>query len=275
MNIRVHTKHHTSEYVRLWGLIVRSKIKRIRGNVALMFGGARPLNDKPDSPIFGYIYRFLDIDPDEPWFDIEKNEEADPEDVAQVNIPEKLKPNLTEFPYYFDPRTHRLYFQAGGTDGGVSANLIYLLFEKIAASKRVKSSFGDIDFTILTDKNALREMLSWPVIRKIYVKLERPNPSDFDDDASFYERLKRRNLKREEHTYTKDSTAESIEPDQEMKNIFKVAVDNGVYKQEGVDKAGYSREASSKSYPMEEVTKYDPNAMTHADAFISAASEIA
>lgn len=275
LNIRVHTEHHFSEYKKLWKLILNMKIKRIRGNIALMIGSARPLyKDKEDSPIVGHIYRFLDIDPNEPWFDIEKNEEADPEDVAQVRIPEKLKPNLTEYPYYFDVVRHKLYFISGGTDGGISANSVALLFENIAAARRIKNQFGDIDYTIITEKGVLDELLSWPVIRKIYVRLERPNPSDFEDDVSFYERLKRRKLKKEEHIYTKASGAKSITPDQEMQDIFRVSIDNGIYKQEGIDKQGVSRDASSTSYPMKEVIKYDPDVITQTAAFNDAASSI-
>lgn len=274
MNIRVHTKHHADEYISFWKLLMKLKIKSIRGNVALMFGYSRKISKNPDSYIFGYIYRFLDIDPSEPWFDIEKNEEAADEDVAQLNIPEKLKPNLSEIPYIFDPKNHKLYFLSGGTYPGVGPKSMENLFNAIKSNPNILERFGEIDFTIVTDKKALDELLSWPVIRKIYVKLERPNPTEEEDDETFYERLERRRLKSEEHTYTKESGADSIVPDEEMKTLFRTAIDNGVYRQSGVDKSGDSKEASSKNFPMQEIYQWDPDSMILHDAFVDAVNQI-
>lgn len=274
MNIRVHTRHHKEEYMELWKLVMKLKIKNIRGNVALMFGSSRKLDKNENSPYFGYVYRFLDIDPSEPWFDIEKNEEASEEDVAQVNIPAKLKPNLSEIPYIFDPKTHKLYFLTGGTYPGVGPSSMGDLFDTIKNHPAILKRFGEIDSTIVTDKKMLDELLGWPEIRKIYVKLERPNPTEEEDDETFYERLQRRRLKSEEHIYTKQSGAESIIADDEMTSLFRAAADNGIYRQSGTDKTGVFREASSRDIPMIEVYKYDPDSMLLYEAFADAVHQI-
>lgn len=274
LNIRVHTQHKPEEYIKFWKKIMRLKIKSIRGNIALMIGTARQLEGSNKNLFFGYIYRFIDIDPSEPWFDIEKNSEASEEDVALVNIPEKLKPNLSEIPYVFNFKEHKMYFLSGGTDTGVGHHAISSLFDLIKNNPAIIKDFGEIDHTIVSDKKALEEMLNWPVIRRIYVKLERPNPTQKEDDESFYDRLQRRKLKSEEHIYTKAAGAETIEPDEEMKAIFATASENGVYRQDGINPQGESRQVSSKSYPMQYIYKYDPDSLIRSDAFIQAIAQI-
>ncbi len=253
---------------------MKLKIKSIRGNIAIMIGSFKELTGSNKNYFFGYIYRFIDINPKEPWFDIEKNEEASEEDVALVNIPEKLKPNLSEIPYIFDYKEHKLYFLTGGTDTGIGTQSISSLFNKIKAHPQIVKLFGEIDHTIATDKKALDEMLSWPVIKKIYVKLERPNPTEEEDDETFYERLERRRLKSEEHIYTKAAGADSIKADEEMKAIFRTAIDNGIYTQEGIDNSGENRKASSRDFPMIHIYKYNPDHLMRSEAFIEAVNQI-
>lgn len=269
VNIRVHTKHEADEYVALWGALHRLRRAHTRGANATMIGDMRRLGEAEDAAVFGYIYRFIDIDPSDPWFDIERHKKADAEDVAGVHIPAKLKPNLRQFPYIFDVKKHRLYFKSGGYGGGVSAGVVTSLVEGLVKAPKIIERFGEVDVTALTKRGAIETLLRWPEIRRIDVVLQRPNPGDFDDDKNFYERLKRRNLKREEISYVKAKGAASITPDAEMQKIFKVAADNGVYRQTGVNPAGEVKSASSKEYPMQEVSTYDPDTQTETSAFQS------
>lgn len=147
INIRVHSKHAPSEYVDMWMAMHRLRRPRTRGATATMIGEARRRDDNPDAPIYGYFYRFVDIDPDDPWFDIEQHKKAAEDDVAQVKIPKKLKPNLKEYPYVFDIVKHRLYFKTGGHDGGVSPGIVASLLEHLAAAPRIVERFGEIDVT--------------------------------------------------------------------------------------------------------------------------------
>ncbi|KQT10996.1 DUF4747 family protein [Ramlibacter sp. Leaf400] len=269
INLRVHTKHAPEEYVALWRLLVRLKQHKLRGDTALMIGSSRALESgNPNSPLFGYLYRFLNINPDEPWFDIEQQKQADDDDVAQVRIPPKLKPNLEEIPYIFDVAKHRLYFQSGGTHGGVSPGMVHGLLEFLCSAPQVISRFGDVDKTIMTREGVIDELLAWPVIRQIRVVLDRPNPSEYEDDQAFYEMLERRNLRREEHVFYKAKDAPTITPDDEMVAMFGRAVTDGIYKQTGVNPEGKAEEASSEQYPRTEIGLYDPDVQMHSDAFI-------
>ena len=269
LNIRVHTQHIASEYVDLWTMLHRMRRPKIRGNNATMIGDLRKLNAQPDSPLYGYLYRFVDINPEDPWFDIEEHKKADAEDVAEVNIPAKLKPNLREYPYIFNVAKHRLYFKTGGHGGGVSPGVVHSLIEELVSSARVKKRFNDVDVTTITQKGAIEALLQWPEIRRIDVTLQRPNPSDFDDEKSFYERLNRRGLEKELNSFIKAKGVASITPDAEMKKMFGIAADNGIYRQVGINAQGELKSASSQEYPMQEIENYDPDLQTEREAFQS------
>lgn len=274
LNIRVHTRHAADEYTALWNALHRLRQPTTRGVNALMIGSASSLNEAPDSPLVGSLYRFTNINPDDPWFDIDEHKEADAEDVAEVKIPQKLKPNLKEYPYLFDVKRHKLFFKSGGHDGGISPSMVHRMLQNISARPRIVRRFGEVDLTVMTEKGALARMLMWPEIRQIQLVLERPNPTDFDDDQSFYERLKRRGLKKEVTTFVKAKEEATITPDQEMLKMFEIAVNNGRYTQKGRNAEGVIETVSSKQYPLEEATSYDPDLTTEREAFIEVARRL-
>lgn len=275
INIRVHSKHAPSEYVELWKAFTRLRKPKTRGVSALMIGSQRPINkDDPSSAIFGYLYRFVNIDPNDPWFDIEKHGVADDSDVAQVRIPAKLKPNLEEIPYYLDTKRHRFFFKSGGAGSDLSPSIALSLIEHLALFPKITERFGDVDATIITEEGTLKQLLSWPVLKQISVTLKRPNPNEFDDDQEFYERLERRGLKREEHKFIKSPEAETITPDEEMLAMFKRAIDDGTYTQRGFDEDGDLRTASASAYPKVESFTYDPSHEVESEMFINAAKSL-
>jgi hypothetical protein len=270
INIRVHSKHAPSEYVELWRSFAKMRKAKSRGVSAMMIGTQRPIaKDDPASGIFGYLYRFVNIDPADPWFDIERHEVADEADVAQVRIPEKLKPNLEEIPYFFDTKKHRLFFKSGGAGASVSPGIALALVEHLSLFPQISNRFGEVDATIIKTKGTLEQLLSWPVLKYIGVTLKRPNPNEFDDDQEFFDRMERRGLKLEEHKFVKAPEADSITPDDEMLSMFKRAIEDGTYEQRGIDTDGELKTASASAYPMKESVTYDPDAELESEVFIS------
>lgn len=275
LNIRVHTKHAADEYAALWKALHRLRLPTTRGVNALMIGSVASLGETPDAPLVGSFYRFTNINPDDPWFDIDEHKEADADDVAEVKIPKKLKPNLKEYPYLFDIKKHRLFFKSGGHDGGISPSLVQRMLQNLSGRPKIVQRFDAVDLTVMTEQGVLARLLKWPEIRQIELVLERPNPTDFDDDQSFYERLKRRSLKKEVTTFVKANEEKTITPDQEMLKMFEIAVNNGKYTQKGKNAEGVIETASSTNYPLQEATTYDPDLTTERDAFIEVAHRLA
>lgn len=275
LNIRVHTRHAAEEYATLWKALHRLRLPTTRGVNAIMIGDVRSLGDASDAPLTGSLYRFTHINPDDPWFDIDEHKEADANDLAGVKIPPNLKANLKEYPYLFDIQKHKLFFKSGGYDGGISSWLVQKMLENLSGRPSIVRRFGSVDHTVMTEHGVLGRLLQWPEIRQIEVVLERPNPTDFDDDESFYKRLNRRNLRKEITTFVKANEEKTITPDEEMQKMFKVALNNGRYTQKGKNAKGVNDSASSVEYPLKESTTYDPDITTDLEAFIQVARGLA
>jgi hypothetical protein len=274
VNIRVHTKHEADEYAALWKALHNLRLPTNRGVNAIMIGSVRSLVDGPDSPLLGSLYRFTNINPDDPWFDIDQHKEADANDLADVKIPLNLKPNLKEFPYLFDIKQHKLFFKAGGYTGGISSLLVQKMLENLSGRPTIVSRFGVVDHTVMTEHGVLERLLQWPEIRHIEVVQERPNPSDFDDDKSVYERMDRLSLKKETTIFVKANEKKTITPDEELKKKFMVAIRNGKYTQKGKNAKGIDETASSVNYPLKESTTYDPDITTELEEFIEVARRL-
>lgn len=269
INLRVHTRHAPAEYASLWKDLWAKKIRVTHANNALMIGGYTLAES---GYITGNFYRFLQVDADAPWFDIEKHKKADDEDVHQVHIPPALKPNLVEIPYVFDLKHHRLYFVAHEHEFNLSPVMVDKLLKRLTTLPSIVRRYGDVDLTVMTDRGKVDEMLKWPTIRRLTILLERPNPSEADDDETVFERLERRRLKSETHIYQKARGEESIVIDEEMKEQAANAIDNGFVEVAGRNLAGQPGKVSTSSFPLKLKGTYTPTGMaaqTLKDALLS------
>ena len=269
INIRVHKRGHAAEnYRQMWKLFWKQRRSITHANTALMIGDIRFEDENnPEAPIYGYLYRFLDIGKDETWFDIEQHKKADEKDVNQVSIPAKLKASLKEIPYFFDVKKHKLYFVRSEMETGVSPWMVLKLIQRLGQDQIVIKELGNVDATILTDQSKLEELYSWQVIKTLDVTIERPNPLDFDDEVEVFKRMKARGISEEKFGYKKAPEAETITPDKEMKAIVTIGADNGSVHAKGIEFDGKPAEISSKDIPRIERTQYNHNISTLMDSF--------
>jgi hypothetical protein len=275
INIRVHKKGHAAQnYNQLWRTFWEQKRSVAHANTALMIGDIRfEAEGDPESSVYGYLYRFLEIRKDEDWFDIDKHKKADPNDVNKVQIPAQLKASLKEIPYFFDVKNHKLYFVRKEMETGVSPWMVLRLIQHLSADKVVLEEFGKVDATILTDQSRLEELYSWQVIKSLDITIERPNPVDYDDEIEVFKRMKERGVSEEKFGYRKAPEADTIDPDKEMRAIVKIGADNGSVNAKGIEVHGKPVEISSKDIPRIERRQYNHNTSTLMDSFKAFVSE--
>ncbi|WP_158072281.1 DUF4747 family protein [Achromobacter xylosoxidans] len=271
INLKVHTRHTASEYVELWRALYTMRGTVLWGPQAMMIGEAQRLNpDDPESPIFGHIYKFLNINPNDPWFDIQKRKPATDEDISQVSIPDFLKPNLRFVPYLFLPKKHRLYLitKAGaGVSDAMAASTAGRMLEKLTERERIVKRFGKVEINVLKNKKAVEDLLEWPVIKRLEIFIERPNALEDEDEQAILDRLEGMRAESQQVVYKKATGVKTLVPDQRLKTLARAAADNGVVKVIGRNKQGVKDEASSKQFPLHETTTYEPSKMTLTDAF--------
>lgn len=270
LNIRVHTRHHFEEYVEFWDMLYRNRGTVLYGSSAMMIGEARSENkDDPKAPITGYIYKFLNIDPNEPWFDIQRRKPATEDEVLKVSIPDYLKPNLKTIPYVFLPTKHRLYFVSKSSDGGMAATTVHRLLSKLVLRQQIIERFGEVDLTILTDRKAIDELLAWRVLKTLEIFIERPNALEDEDEAEVLDRLERLSAGSERIILKKAPEEPTLTPDEGVKALSHIAANHGEVKVSGKNAKGVREHASSKDFPMYERGSYDPNTQGALRALVS------
>lgn len=239
-----------------------------------MIGEAHYHDENELIGFFGYFYRFIEINTDDAWFDIDQHKKAEAEDLEQVKIPDNLRPNLIEVPYFFDVEKHYLYVLTSTTGVSLSASVVQRLLERLSAAPRITNRFETVETQVATEKAAVAELLDWPVLRRVEIMFERPNASDFEDEEEVFRYLEEQNLAREKRTYTKAPEAKSINPGEEMKQLARIAADNGRVAVSGVDPKHQSRTVNSLQFPWARKTPYDHNLQSLKGAFLAFVSDI-
>jgi Domain of unknown function (DUF4747) len=269
INIRVHTSHTPEEYEALWKAVGRLRAPIVwRTGVALMIGESAKRQAPPTNGFYGQFYRFVQINHDDPWFDISKHKPAEAEDLAKVSIPANLRPNLQQTPYFFDIHKHRLYFIARSGTDSLSAVAVKKLLESLSEFHSVVERFGLVDLTITTEREDVQKLLEWPSIRRLKIALERPNPTDYEDEEAVFRHLNAIGAKSETRDYQRADDRPTIRPDDEMKALAAVAGDNGEVEVTGTDPQGRRRTANSQNYRWSLKRNYDQRNQTLTEAFL-------
>lgn len=267
--------HPEGAYEKLIRELQRIKFSpKVRGDDAVLIGSCRYLDkDQPELGLTGYIYKYLKLDSKEDWINTEKMDVATKEDVAEINIPEHLKPHFKRFLYIFKPKNHRFYFLSHKADHSLSAGLMKRFFD-IAAQQPALANFGRLETTVQTAQDGLASLLKIPRIMQLKMEFSPPNPDDLEQlEKEVLERLTRLNVKSQKIVFQEASNA-GIQPDENVKALAEIAKDNGFVQVEGKDETGARVTISTKDMPLIETTRYNPKVMSEFDAFYEKVIEI-
>ena len=104
INISMHAPHSPDGYAELFRKIYRAQRAVALGKLhGAMIGSMYGQNARVLPATFtGEIYRFVNIDPSNPWFNTRTQKAATEDDVEEVNIPEHLRPHLQRIPFAFN-----------------------------------------------------------------------------------------------------------------------------------------------------------------------------
>lgn len=276
LNIVTHP-HSPENYVKLFRSLFRQTLSiYVRKNQKVMLGEMRPVVTGQDlvNGIFGRIYEYDQIDPNAPWFNVEKNEVATEDEIAQIAIPEELKPNLAFFEYVFYPKTHKLYFITSFSYESLSPNYVEKLFLRLIGLPIIEKNFGKVEVTVLPDISQLDKIFSIHRLAKLTIDVVKPNPDDnADAEEEVFKRLEQENARRIVQVLVAEPN-ESIKPNEDTKLLAKVAASNGKVEAIGFNNAGEKVEESTVTKPWKEPVTYDPDETTLTDKFLSFTSEI-
>lgn len=273
VNIRLHD-HENADYEALIKAIFRYKMRvNYRANDYLMISHLRD-DFADDVVVRGTFARFVEIDRESDWLDIDTGEAADSELLSQISIPQSLYPNYSAFHFRFNTATHLLVFEAHGSQGDLSPRSVELFFKNVLARGEITSRFGGAEVTIVADHTEVETLFEFDKLSKIKIVIERPN-SDIDADEmerKVLEQLEAENARKLEQETTAIS-GQSLTPREQTVLLARVAAKNGFVETNG--KLGSTNEKkSTRDIPLREGETYDPKNLNEQQAFDRAANKV-
>lgn len=266
LNIKTHP-HDERRYADLMrSLYSLKRAAKLRGD---RYGIISLLDNRTSSDglLHGVLMTFTRVDQDSAWFDVDNLSDASDEQVSQISIPANLFPNPRGFYLAFDVRKHRLYVQTYSKGDTLSINSVENMFRNLISSQEIKRKFGDVKISIVQSQQGLDAVFALPSIKKIKIKIERPNADVFDDD--FEENIERHlelsNSRQIEIVYTAEKGGAIIVND-EIRKASAPALANGLVETEGTGPRGRETR-STRSHPRIVQTQYDTSEQTEQQAF--------
>lgn len=266
LNIKIHP-HSPERYVELFrDIFEAANSVQIRGNDWGTPGWiSENITNQPLEGLNGQFYKFLNIDPRDPWFDQSRREviEIEGED-AEPPVPSHLKPNLHKIRFAFFPKKHRFFYDTDRFTPLVARKFLRGLFD----SPDIVSKYGYVDVEIVSSKEVIERLLAIPSKTKLEIRVSLPNPDDTsEEEQRVLDRLRNQNAKRVDEIYT-GTKEDGLIPDADTIMLMRVATSNGYVKATGYEQ-GKKIDFSTLQHPLLEPEYYNPDTTSRRDALLS------
>lgn len=260
----MHAPHTRERYVDLFNAALQLQTPLRVSNVhMLMLGSVYPDNvDRPEEGLHGEIYRFVKLDPNEPWLNTQTHDVATSEELREVNIPGHLLPHLQSFSFVFRPETHHLYYIRKDRTDSMGPmyvqNLLQHLFNQLTNSRE----FPEVSVTVIPSLDSIDRIFEMPTIENLIIEMRRPNPDDGQTDQERWEEKLRRQGVKKMAVSLHASHGETINADEDTLTMARVAAINGRVLAVGRDAAGNKMEESTVERNLIEYVPVDSNLET-------------
>lgn len=222
VNIRISADRNR-DYAALFDKLVDLKSGvRVHGNTYVAFTNF----DAEDGT--GIISKYSEIDVDGDWFDIEYFDIASEEDVEDINIPENLRPNFSQFYFSLDEDIHVIAFEIYSESKSLSSRSVQKYFDEILQRREIRREFGLVEADVIKSYGEVDRILSLPKLRELRFTIKRPNSDDISGDlaAEIEARLREQNAEEYEESISSRSE-DGLSPDERSKKLAVVAAENG------------------------------------------------
>jgi hypothetical protein len=275
LNIVIHP-HSPQRYLDLFNQAfgLRERVK-YRGDRYGLFGSLQAIDDRPPlEGIHGFLYRHLELDPDEPWLDLRRYKEAEATDLREINIPRHLKPEMSTSRYIFFPKHHVLIFETRSDEAKtLSHGSAQTIVKHLLNDRRLVETFGEVTVTVIPSRDSLERIFRIPQLRHLTIMVEKPNPDDLAQaEREVLGRLDRQKA-RQLHVELRAAKGKSLDPDGDTRMLARVASTNGMVEGEGRDGEGNPMREVTTYYPWEGQERYSPDVQAARDVFLEKARE--
>ena len=207
----------------------------------------------------GVFSKYTEIDINGDWFDLDKFSGADPEKLESISVPERLKPNHSQFFFFLDPKIHVIIFSTYTASKALSARSVERFFKNILSSKEIYERFGIVESDIIKSYDEVERILSLSDLKELRVIIRPPNSDDVGEDLAHVieKRLREQNGGEYEETLRAKGGG-SLHPDQQTKKLASVAAENGRVIGKSVINGALTVSDTANS-PLIETTTYKPD----------------
>lgn len=183
--------------------------------------------------IRGTLSTFLDLDLDAPWFDLQNLKVSTEDQRREIQIPESLRPNMADFHFVVDAKTHILVCQAKTVISGrrkhvvkLTGNMLAGFLGELLSSPEIKKEYGDVEVTPIPDRDSVEAILKGK-IKKLHIFLRTPNPDDLEEaQKRIKRRMKNLNARQLEEVVSAEEEM-FVTPDDDLLSMSRVAALNG------------------------------------------------
>ena len=252
VNIALHAPHGAERYVELLQKAFRRRsVVRLGTLHGAMLGTlSRPRIEGRELWMEGDIYRFVKLDPSEPWFNSETKEPATDDEVESIKIPRHLLPHLQRIPFVFNARRHRLWHIARDQKISFGSATAVKFLEPLLQSTALLLDFPEVSITAVPESSSVEDILSMPGLEYLRIELVRPNPDNGESaEARWLKRLEeQKTTKAKLELYHAKNAV--LSPNEETREMAEVAANNGSVYGRGRTADGMPTEDSTVARPM-------------------------
>ncbi len=271
LNIVMPPPHSPARYVELLKTAFRlHRAVNLRGDFKGMIGACSARDDA----VNGQMYKFFNLDMDSPWFDISRRQQAEEDDLAQISIPENLKPHHQSFDFILFPRQHKLAYVSSDASESLSPATAKKLLDRVFADHELVRRFGEVFVTVEPRREQLQRILDMPRLKRLRIEISPPNPDDLDDAEQ--DLLKRMENERAKKMVVElgSSHPKGLAPDKAHKTLARIAQSNGKVVGSGENSEGRVIQLSTVDQPLIEPVTFDPNIEMRSTALQRKAQEL-
>lgn len=227
----------------------------------------------PDGTL-GIISKYSEIDVDGNWFDVEFFDIASEEDVKQINIPEHLRPNFSQFYFSLNPDLHVIAFEVYSESKGLSSRSVQKYFDAILRRTEIRDQFGFVEADVIKSYGEVDRILSLPRLKELRFTIKRPNADDISGDlaSAIEERLREQNAEEYEESI-KSKSDYGLSPNERSKRLAAVAAENGQLSAKSIVN-GVTVSHDTTKTPLKEVETFNRDERRARDVFLQLAETV-
>jgi hypothetical protein len=265
INVSLPEPHSPERYAEFFLSIFKLKTPvRVRGDQHIIISAISGASGS--SPfVEGTLARFTEIDPNLPWFNLDRLDQAEDDDRLSISIPQSLRPNYKPFSFHFDLKSHTFVFEQASGQQSLSVWAVQRFLSQSVKDESIASEFGTVSISLIQSGDALDAIFGLKEIRRLRILYRPPNPDDHSSlEETMQKRLKALNGSQVDTIWEADARSGINPNDPELRGLAQSALRNGVVEARGFDIRHQLVTASSEQHPKLAAERFDPNAASEA-----------